>query len=255
MDLKFMQELYNKEFATRESLAQRATTIIAALTTLGGLLVFVSVNFKSTGSFLDVAFWSLTALSTCCLLTAAFYLIWSYRAGPLQALDKPAAWLAYWNDLKSQVAAGKLTSAENEFTNYLMQQYAVLGDQNIDANFKRGTRLVRSNNFLLASFALIVATSLTFYYQTYIRQNTQGVAKMVAKDFLFCLPATQALSKIPQEDGRGLNAFRDRDILVCLQPAQLENLANGPKPRPEPIPADTPPAPAQPPAKRTAPGE
>jgi hypothetical protein len=235
LDLKFMQDLHNKEFTTRESLANRASTIIAALTTLGGLVVFIAVNFKSGEAAVTFIFWLFIAASVLMLGTAAFYLIRSYNVPALNDLAKPTEWLTYWNELKQDVADGKLASAETEFTDYLLRQYAEIGDHNIDANFKRGARLVKSNNFVLTSFVLIVVTSLVFYCNNYILGNssaTKGVAKMLSKDALFCLPAGQ------DSGWTGKSAeVPVKDALVCIPAEQAFDAAGGPKPRPVPSPA------------------
>src|SRR5437867_7626688 len=123
MDLKFMQDLHSKEFSTKESLAQRASTIIAGMTTLGGVLAFVIVNFKPVDRPATAVFWLVTVASGIALSAAAFYLVWSYCVPALNDLAKPTEWLSYWNDLRQQAAAGKITSAEVEFTDYLQTQY------------------------------------------------------------------------------------------------------------------------------------
>ena len=217
MDLKFMQDLHNREFATKESLAQRASTIIAGITTLGGLLAFVVVNFRSVGHSIDVGFWLLIAASGIALSVTAFYLIWSYRVPPLNEIARPKEWLSYWNDLKTQVKAGKVASAETEFTEYLLSQYADIADRNIDANFKRGTRLVNSNNFLLASFFFIVTSSLAFYYNNYILRD-----------------------EIRPKGGNQM--FSGKDTLVCIPAAQVldAGCGDGPNPRPKPRPVPIP---------------
>jgi hypothetical protein len=217
MDLKFIQDLHNKEFTTKESLAQRASMIIAGMTTLGGIVAFVIMNFKSVGHSIDVVFWLLTAASGISLSVTAFYLIWSFHVPPLYEIASPKEWLSYWNDLKEQAQKGEVTSAETEFTEYLLSQYAEIGDKNIDSNFKRGTRLMKSNYFFLASFVLIVMTSLTFYYNNYI----------------------------PQEETRprgGNEMFTGKDALICIPAAQVLD-ACGPEPRPVPVPGPVPPEP------------
>jgi hypothetical protein len=213
MDLKFMQDLHNKEFTTRDALAQRTTTIIAGITSLGGFAAFVVVNFKPTGHSVELLFWFLTLVSGIALVAAASFLICSYRVLPLNEIAKPKEWLDYWNSLKQEVADGKLSSAEEAFTDYLLNQYAETGDLNIDANFKRGTRLVKSNHFLLASFVLIVLTSLVFYYNNYVFQG--GELRKEAKNMLV-----------------------DANTLVCFPAGQIPNMkpGAGPKPRPVPIP-------------------
>jgi hypothetical protein len=198
VDLKFMQDLHNKEFATKESLAQRASTIIAGLTTLGGIVAFVIVNFKPVDPRLTVMFCLAALVAGIALGGAAGYLAWSYRVPPLDDLAKPTQWLSYWNGLRAQAAAGTVASAEAEFTDYLLTQYAEIGDRNIDANFTRGTRLVASNNLLLASLACVVLTSLVFYYNNYIAGGhavEKGVRSMItSKDALVCLPAADLLT-------------------------------------------------------------
>jgi hypothetical protein len=58
--VKFMQELHEKEFATKENLASRASTVIAGITTLSGALAFVAINFRSVGQpLLNLVFWLL----------------------------------------------------------------------------------------------------------------------------------------------------------------------------------------------------
>jgi hypothetical protein len=218
MDVKFMQDLHTKEFTTRDALAQRATTIIAGITTLGGLAAFVVVNFKPTGHFIGLLFWPLTIASGIALLAAASYLIYSYRVPPLNDIANPRAWLDYWNSLKQEVTEGKLASAEAAFTDYLLNQYAEIGTPNIDANFKRGTRLVKSNNFMLASFALIVSTSIVFYYNNYIVRDV--------------------------DQGKGVkNMLTDANALVCIPAAQMSdmNADSVTRPRPRPVPAPLPP--------------
>ena len=221
MDLKFMQELHNKEFATKESLAHRAGTIIAVLTTLGGVVAFVAVNAKPGDRPFDLAFWFLAAASGLALLTAAFYLVWSYRVAPLNDIARPKEWLTYWKGLKKRAGKEKsaLAAAEAKFTEYLINQYAEIGDGNIDSNFKRGTRLVNSNNWLLAAFFLVVLTLLTFYVTTYIMP----------------LPA--------QTQAEGAKSMIDhKDALICIPAAEVLNATgtNGPKPRPVPTPGPSP---------------
>lgn len=200
MDLKFIQDLHNKEFERKESLAQRASMIIAGLTTLGGVLAFLAVNFKSEGRLVDFLFWLLAAASVAAFLWSAFYLIWSYRVPPLNDIARPKEWLSYWRNLQKEAEEGKLPSAEARFTEYLLNQYATIGDGNIDTNFKRGTRLLNSNNRLLASFVLIVLTSLTFYVGNYIipvsaHTVREGANNMITfKDAFVCVPAPQILN-------------------------------------------------------------
>jgi hypothetical protein len=222
MDLKFMQDLHNKEFATRDALAQRATTIIAAITTLGGLAAFVVVNFKPTGHSIELLFWLLTLGSGIALAASASYLICSYRVLPLNDIAKPKEWLDYWNSLKKEVTDAKLASAEAAFTDYLLNQYAEIGDGNIDANFKRGTRLVKSNNFLLVSFVLIVLTSIVFYYNNFVVRGEdlwKGAKNMLV----------------------------DENTLVCIPAAQIPGMNAVPTPKPRPVPMPRPPpAPGEP---------
>jgi hypothetical protein len=220
MDLKFMQDLHNREFATRDALAQRVTTIIAGITTLGGVAAFVVVNFKPARELITGVFWLLTLASGAALAAAAIYLIWSYRVPPLNDIAKPKQWLDYWNGLNKEVAEGKLTSAEAAFTDYLLNQYAEIGDGNIDANFKRGSRLVKSNNFLLVSFILVVLTAIIYYYNNYLVQDEnlwKGVRQMLI----------------------------DKEAVVCFPAAQIPDMNAGetPKPPPRPVPIPGPPAP------------
>lgn len=238
MDLKFVQDLHNKQFATRDSLSQRASTIIAALTTLSGSVIFVAVNFKPAGAVVAAAFWLLTAASGILLGIAGYYLIRSYNVPPLNDLAKPTEWLAYWNELKGEVAAGKIASAETEFTDYVLQQYAEIGDHNIDVNFKRGTRLVRSNNFLLASFVAIVVTALVFYSSNYIlgEKPLKGVPIMLSNDALFCLPASGVAEQTLK---RNVELRVNEDAFMCMPASQVFD-ATKPKPRPEPLPAPMP---------------
>ncbi len=219
-----MQDLHSREFSIKESLAQRASTIIAGMTTLGGIVAFVIVNFKPFDRPTMVAFWLVTIASGIALSAAAFFLGWSYRVPPLNDIGRPTEWLSYWKDLRQQATAGTVASAETEFSDYLLNQYAEIGDKNIDANFKRGTRLVKSNNLLLASFVLVVVTSLTFYYNNYILRgqiSEKGAQFMLTnKDAFICLPAAQML-----ESGVG----------------------STPQPRPVPVPR---PSPKPPPVSR-----
>lgn len=219
MNIQFMQDLHNKEFTMRESLAQRASAIIAGLTTLGGLLAFTAINYKSVEySLINVMFWLLTTASGITLLFAAYFLVWSYRVPPLNDIGKPKEWLSYWNHLQKQVEEGEFVSAEAKFTDYLLNQYAEVGEGNIAANFSRGARLVKSNNFLLSSFALVVLTSLIFYFSNYVLSPAKTPLKEANKMFtyensLFCIPAKSV-----------------------LQP----NDGDGPKPRPVPTPGPNP---------------
>lgn len=218
MDLKFMQDLHREEFATKEKLAQRTNMIIAGMTTLCGIFAFVIVNFKSIGQFIDVVFWFLTVASGISLSVMAFYLTWSFLVPPLYEIARPSQWLSYWNNLKEQAKKGEVTSAEVEFKEYLLSQYAEIGDKNIDSNFKRGTRLMKSNYYLHASFVLIIMTSLTFYYNNYILQK--GIR--------------------PRGD---TEMFTGENTLICIPAAQvLDAYGNDkPKPRPVPVPGPVPP--------------
>lgn len=199
MNIDFIRDIHNKEFERKERLAQRANSIIAGMTTLWGVIGFVFVNYKSHGHSVDTAFWILAVISGLLLLTVGFNLIRSYRVPPLNDIAKPKEWLSYWTELKQKYETGKGTqeSAETEFTDYLLKLYADIGDDNIEANFNRGTFLVKSNNYLLGSFVLIVMTSLTFYLNNYILQEEtipKGVNKMfIEKDTYICVPATRCI--------------------------------------------------------------
>lgn len=204
--LQFMQDLHSKEFTTKESLAQRASTIIAGITTLAGALAFVAVNARWSGHLADAVFWLLTIASAAVLMTAAFYLIWSYRVPALKDIARPKEWLSYWQDLQKQAAEGQLASAETEFNDYLLNQYAEIGDGNIQANFDRGTRLVNSNNALLVAFVLVVLAALMFYVSNYIIPASARTAPggevttmITQKGALVCVPA----EKIPGADQKG----------------------------------------------------
>lgn len=203
MDLKFMQDLHNKEFAMKDRYAQRTSNINAGLTTLGGFIAFVVVNFKSVGSSIDIVFWLLIVASCIALSTAAYYLFWSSFVPTLEEIASPKEWLSYWNELKEQVKTGEVTSAETEFTDYLLGQYAEIADRNIDANFNRGTRLVKSNRFLQASFVFIVVTTITFYYNNYIlgegTRRKGDVEMYTGKEALICIPATKVFDAIGKE--------------------------------------------------------
>lgn len=219
MDLKFMQDLHNKEFETKEKLAQRASTIIAGITTLGGVLGFVAMN--STGGDLPMErlLWLVVALSGGALIVASWHLITSYRVPALNDIATPREWLEYWNDLRRQADAGDIESAESEFNSYLISQYAELGDGNIRANFQRGTRLVSSNNYVLASFVLVVLTALVFYFNNYVVASPQG------------------------EVLKGTVTMHDpQNTLICVPAGSLSSVGGGggPKPRPVPIPVPPP---------------
>ncbi|WP_152561215.1 hypothetical protein [Halomonas salina] len=219
MDVKFMQELHNKEFALKESLAQRASTIIAGLTTLGGLLAFVAINYEAIEILsINVMFWLLAIASSITLLSAIYYLIWSYRVPPLNDIGKPKEWLSYWNCLQKKAKEGELVSAEEKFTDYLLNQYAEVGEGNIATNTNRGERLVTSNNFLLTSFALVVLTSLVFYFSNYVF-STEKASSM-----------------------EGKKVFAYENSLVCIPAISLleANNRGGPKPRPVPNPGPSP---------------
>lgn len=220
MDIKFMQDLHNKEFAMKESLAQRASAIIAGLTTLSGLLAFVAVNYKSIGnSSINCLFWLFAIASCMALLWASYYLIWSYRVSPLTDIAKPKEWLSYWKDLQEQAKERKLVSAEEKFTDFLLNQYAEIGEGNIDANFKRGTRLVKSNNAMLTSFALIVLTSFIFYLNNYILSAPEKTLSKEVKEMLGY-----------------------ENALICIPTTNTSDTSDGsePKPRPVPIPGPSP---------------
>lgn len=222
MDLKFMQDLHNKEIATRESLAHRASTIIAGMTTLGGIVVFIVVNYNSFGSYIDIVFWLLFVASCITLASATFYLIWSYCIPPFLELASPKELFSYWNELKEQVKSGKITSAKIEFNDYLLSQYVEIGDSNVCVNYKRGSRLVKSNYYMLASFVLIVLTSIVFYYNNYILKK-------------------EIVQKGDAEMFTGENAF------ICIQSSEFLDASGRPKPRPVPLPRPVPmPTPREP---------
>lgn len=166
MDLKFMQELHNKEFQTQEALAQRTTTIIAAITTLAGATAFLLINAAAGNS--GLLFYVLVGAATVALIAASVMLAYSYGVQPLDEISRPKEWLEYWNKLKAQEVQRTIVSAEAAFTEYLLHQYADIGERNIDSNVKRGTRLVHSNRLLLAGFAFTVAASIAFYLNNYV---------------------------------------------------------------------------------------
>lgn len=173
MDLAFFKELHDKEFSRKDRLAQRATTIITAMTTIGGLLAFVVVNYKRSGGLFDVAFGVLSVLSFAAFLRSVIFLVWSYRVPALNQIPSSKDWLIFWEELtkKYKEGTGAFASADAEFTDYLIRLYAEVSELNIDSNDKRGARLVKSNNALLASFVLLVLTALCFYYNNYIHQT------------------------------------------------------------------------------------
>jgi len=197
MDLKFIQDLHDKEFQTKDRLANRASTIVAGITSLSGVLAFIVVNFKALGESTDVIFWVVVVVSGIALAVTCFHLISSYQVPALEQIASPKEWLAYWNELKEKDKLKGSNSAQTEFAESLLNDYVETGDRNIAANFTRGTRLVKSNNALLASFVLVVITSLTFYFNNYILEKEirlkGGNAMFNEKDALLCVPAAQGL--------------------------------------------------------------
>ena len=195
MNLDFYREIHEKEFRRKDSLAQRASVIITGLTTLGGFLAFVIVNYKQSGNAISVFFQFLAAVSLIALGTSAYYLIRSYYVPTLNDIAKPIEWINYWKELlvKYKNSQGTFASADEEFSDYLINLYATIAGENIDANDKRGERLVRSNFALLSAFALVVLTSLVFYYGNNLSREEakmKGVDQMfTAKDALVCIPA------------------------------------------------------------------
>lgn len=197
MDLDFYRETHEKEFRRKDTLAQRASTIIATLTTLCGALGFVVVNHKPTDGQGELVFWPLAGASAIALGTCAFFLVKSYLVPPLNDIAKPTEWLKYWQELlvKYKNKQGGFASAEEEFADHLIQLYADVADGNIEANDTRGSRLVISNYALLSAFALLVVTLLAFYYGNYVFP-TKGVDQMfTTKDALLCIPASRVIEQ------------------------------------------------------------
>jgi hypothetical protein len=203
MNLQFYREIHEKEFRRKDTLAQRASTIIAGLTTLWGLCAFVVVNYKPANNSIDILFWFLAGTSMITLGTAAYFLIRSYRVPALQDIARPIEWVNFWQELvhKYKNRQGTFESAEQEFTDHLIRLYAEVAGENIDVNDRRGTRLVRSNNALLAAFALLILTSLTYYYSNVLlredRATQGGYAMFTTKDALLCVPAARVLESSP----------------------------------------------------------
>lgn len=200
MNLDFYREIHEKEFRRKDTLAQRANTIITLMTTLVGVFVFLAVDFKPTEEHLiNILFGLLAGTSMIVLGISAYYLVKSYRVLPLNDIAKPNEWVKYWKELlvKYKNNKGKFSSADEEFTDHIIDLYATVAGENIEINDKRGTRLVNSNNALLFSFVLLVMTSLTYYYNNYFLQDDMiaigGDQMLTAKDAMFCVPASRVL--------------------------------------------------------------
>jgi len=217
MNLDFYRNIHEKEFRRKDTLAQRANTIITIMTTLVGGLAFLLVNFKSVEYLTNVLFGLLSGTSMIVLGISAYYLVKSYRVPPLNDIAKPIEWINYWNELlgKYKNNKGKFASADEEFTDHLIHLYADVTGENIDANFKRGTRLVKSNNALLFAFALLVVSSLTYYYNNYFLQND-----LIAKG--------------------GDQVFTDKDAMICVPVSHVLGSNGGPGKRPVPDPSPDP---------------
>ena len=199
VNLAFYQAIHENEFKRKDTLAQRASTIITGLTTLAGLLAFVAVNYKTNGPSIDAIFWVLAGSAAVALGVAGYFLVRSYRVPALNDIAKPKAWVDYWDELQAKYKkadpGAAFPSATEEFTDHLIRLYAEVAGENIDANFTRGERLVKANNALLSAFALLVLTSLAFYYSSYISPAQAAapggdtVFHANAKDALMCFPA------------------------------------------------------------------
>lgn len=217
MNLDFYREIHEKEFRRKDALAQRVNTIITGLTVLGGLLAFVAVNYKPENPLIDTIFRLLAGTSMIALGVSAYYMVQSYRVPALNDIEKPAEWLRYWQELlvKYKNNQGAFASADEEFNDHLIHLYADVAGENIDANDKRGMRLVKSNNALLATFALLVLTSLVFYYSNYFLPEDMGAKGgnpvFTAKDALFCVPVAQVLNSngTPGNGGPGKRPVPD----------------------------------------------
>jgi hypothetical protein len=169
MNLDFYKDLHERQFATKEKLAQRTNTIVKLLIFLIGTISYVLVSFKNTLVTCNIVFYSLFALSCALLSLSTVFLIRSYNVPMLRSLDKPSKWYEYWNDLTEKYSNSKGTfkSPEEEFTDHLIKLYVKMTDENVDSNDLRGNRLVKSNYYALVSVIFVALTSLFFYLNNY----------------------------------------------------------------------------------------
>lgn len=166
MNLEFYQALYNREFERKETLVGRANAIITLLTASSGSLAYILMNFKGGHPF-EPVFYLLAIASLIVLALSAGYLIWSYTVPVLRGIEKPAQWLAYWDELVEKYKSTgphPFATADAEFTDHLINLYAATTGANVDSNDDRGNRLNRSNALAFIGVALVTTSALYFYY-------------------------------------------------------------------------------------------
>ena len=166
MNVQFYSDLHAVQVATKERLAQRANTIITGLTTLSGILGFLVVDYSSFGVTEGWPFYVLACATFFLLVVSIGYLIASFRVPFLQEIAPSSQWVSFMKGLRKKYSGqeGAEAKANEEFENYVIEQYAEVADGNKESNTDRGMRLVSSNNALFSALALLVVTSLAYYY-------------------------------------------------------------------------------------------
>ncbi|MDQ0975870.1 hypothetical protein QFZ31_005748 [Neobacillus niacini] len=176
--LEFFKEQYDKQIEVKEALGNRFALITTIVPLLFGGIFFCISNINDLENH-PLSFWFLIGLGAISLILdiiIVVLLVGYFKGENYLYLQQPRVWYDIYEQCKTYTNNQPNPDVEEDFKNYLTEEYAKFSEYNWHVNNVRRNRLNLTHKFIIASiFSTLIACTCYFPSFFYDDANTQKV--------------------------------------------------------------------------------